>query len=80
MSWDGTRGALAVGTQFRAFLRAYHGWMLEAHRDGCRVVTEECQNGILPALVWCYLRPMLVRGHKNWIESLRCVSEGGDPS
>jgi hypothetical protein len=67
------------GWDARGVLRACHGWMLEEHRDGCRVVTEECQNGILPALAWWYLRPMLMRRHQNWIESLRRVSEGGDP-
>jgi hypothetical protein len=47
---------------------------------GCRVITEECQNGIVPKLAWWYLRPMLERGHQNWIESLKRVAEGGDPS
>jgi len=69
-----------LGWDARGILRAYHGWTLEAHHDGCRVVTEECQNGILPALACWYLRPMLLRGHQNWLESLRRAAEGGDPS
>ena len=43
-------------------------------------MTEECQNGIVPKLAWWYLRPMLERGHQNWVESLKRVAEGGDPS
>jgi hypothetical protein len=26
------------------------------------------------------LRPMLERGHQSWIESLKRVAEGGEPS
>jgi uncharacterized protein YndB with AHSA1/START domain len=69
-----------LGWDARGILRAYHGWLIEPDRDGCRVITEECQNGILPKLAWWYLRPMLLRGHQNWVESLRRVSEGGEPS
>ena len=62
-------------------LDANHGWIIEADSGGgCRVITEECQNGILPKLAWWYLRPMLLRGHQKWIESLKRVAESGDPS
>ena len=67
-----------LGWDAQGVLRAYHGWLIEPDSDGCRVVTEECQNGILPALAWWYLRPMLLRGHQNWVESLRRVAESGD--
>jgi uncharacterized protein YndB with AHSA1/START domain len=68
-----------LGWDARGVLRAYHGWLIEPATNGCRVVTEECQNGILPVLAWWYLRPMLLRGHQNWVESLRRVAEGGEP-
>jgi hypothetical protein len=68
-----------LGWDARGLLRAYHGWLIESDGDECRVVTEECQNGLLPALAWWYLRPMLLRGHRNWVESLRHVAENGDP-
>jgi uncharacterized protein YndB with AHSA1/START domain len=70
-----------LGWDARGVLNAYHGWLIEPDgRGGCRVVTEECQNGLVPKLAWWYLRPMLERGHQNWIESLKRVAEGGDPS
>jgi uncharacterized protein YndB with AHSA1/START domain len=69
-----------LGWDARGVLRAYHGWLIEPGPGGCRVVTEECQNGIVPALAWWYLRPMLLRGHRNWVESLRRVAEGGEPT
>jgi len=69
-----------LGWDARGVLRAYHGWLIEPATNGCRVVTEECQNGIVPALAWWYLRPMLLRGHQNWVESLRRVAEGGEPT
>src|SRR5580704_19753250 len=70
-----------LGWDARGVLRAYHGWIIEPDgHGGCRVVTEECQNGIVPKVAWWYLRPMLERGHQNWVESLKRVAEGGDPS
>ncbi|WP_324095599.1 hypothetical protein [Candidatus Binatus sp.] len=70
-----------VGWDARGVLRAYHGWIIEPDgRGGCRVITEECQNGLVPQLAWWYLRPMLERGHQNWVESLKRVAEGGEPS
>ena len=69
-----------LGWDARGVLTAYHGWLLEQDgRGGCRVITEETQNGIVPMLAWWYLRPMLLRGHQNWIESLKRVSESGEP-
>ena len=69
-----------LGWDARGILRAYHGWTIEPDaRDGCRVVTEECQNGLVPKIAWWYLRPMLERGHQGWVESLKRVAEGGEP-
>ncbi|MFZ0659760.1 MAG: SRPBCC domain-containing protein [Candidatus Binataceae bacterium] len=64
----------------RGILTAVHGWTIEPAGAVCRVITEETQNGILPKLAWWYLRPMLERGHQHWVESLKRVAEGGDPS
>jgi hypothetical protein len=71
---------LELGWDAHGVLDAYHGWIIEADSGGgCRVITEECQNGIVPKLAWWYLRPMLLRGHQKWIESLKRVAESGDP-
>ena len=68
LGWDG-----------HGVLTAYHGWLIEPDGSGCRVITEETQNGIVPKLAWWYIRPMLERGHQNWVESLKRKAEGGEP-
>ena len=68
-----------LGWDAHGLLTAYHGWLIEPDRAGCRVITEETQNGIVPTLGWWYLRPMLERGHQNWIESLQRKAEAGEP-
>jgi len=68
-----------LGWDAHGVLDAYHGWIIEPDGAGCRVITEECQNGILPKLAWWYLRPMLERGHQNWVESLKRMAERDDP-
>jgi hypothetical protein len=72
--------ARELGWDAHGILNAYHGWLLEPDNGGgSRVITEECQNGLVPKLAGWYLRPMLERGHQNWIESLKRVAEGGEP-
>jgi len=68
-----------LGWDAHGVLSAYHGWLIEPDGAGCRVITEETQNGIVPKLAWWYLRPMLERGHQNWVESLKRKAEAGDP-
>ena len=69
-----------LGWDARGVLTAYHGWIIEPDGSGgCRVVTEETQNGLVPKIAWWYLRPMLERGHQNWVESLKHVAEVGEP-
>ena len=68
-----------LGWDARGVLNAYHGWIIEPEAAGCRVITEETQNGLLPKLASWYLRPMLERGHQNWIESLKRKAESGEP-
>jgi uncharacterized protein YndB with AHSA1/START domain len=67
-----------LGWDAHGILDAYHGWLIEPDGAGARVITEETQNGIVPMLVWWYLRPMLERGHQNWVESLKRCAEGGE--
>ena len=68
LGWDG-----------KGWLPVYHGWLIEPEEGGSRVITEECQNGFLGAIGAWYLRPMLLRGHQKWVESLKRVAERGDP-
>jgi hypothetical protein len=68
-----------LGWDAHGLLTAYHGWLIESDGAGCRVTTEETQNGIVPWLARWYLGPMLKRGHQNWIESLKNKAEAGEP-
>jgi uncharacterized protein YndB with AHSA1/START domain len=47
-----------LGWDARGVLRAYHGWLIDPDANGCRVVTEECQNGLVRSLVARNQRPM----------------------
>ena len=68
-----------LGWDAHGILDVYHGWLIEPDgAGGARVITEETQNGLVPRLAWWYLRPMLERGHQNWIESLKRCAESGD--
>jgi hypothetical protein len=68
-----------LGWDAHGLLFAYHGWLIEPDGAGCRVITEETQNGIVPRLAWWYLGPMLKRCHQNWIESQKSKAEAGEP-
>jgi Polyketide cyclase / dehydrase and lipid transport len=70
IGWD----AYAIG------LRAFHGWLIEPlDQGGCRIVTEETQNGPLVWIGRSYLRRALLREHQNWLESLSNVAAKGPP-
>lgn len=56
-----------------------HGWVIEPVTGGCRVVTEEVQRGVLPALAAPLLRRALHRGHSRWLEGLERVATAGPP-
>ena len=51
-------------------IRAYHAWLITPLAEGCRVVTEETQNG---ALVWIgrlLYGSRMKRWHQVWLEGL----------
>jgi Polyketide cyclase / dehydrase and lipid transport len=71
IGWD----AYAIG------LRAFQGWLIEPlDRGGCRIVTEETQNGPLVWIGRWYLRRALLREHQNWLESLSNVATKAPPN
>jgi len=70
-----------IGWTARGAVSAYHGWEIEPDANGgCRVITEECQNGIIPALASWYLRPLVIRAHATWLECLKRMAESDDPA
>jgi hypothetical protein len=64
--------AFAIG------LKAYHGWIIEPlGNGGCRIITEETQNGPLAWIGRWFLRGALLREHQNWLESLSKIAIKG---
>lgn len=55
----------------------YHGWVIEPTADGCRVVTEETQRGLVPSLGRVVLRHGLEREHQRWLVGLARMAESG---
>lgn len=51
-------------------VEACHAWAIEAVADGCRVVTEETQRGMIASLAARFLRGRLRRMHDLWLERL----------
>ena len=58
---------------------AYHSWDLEATANGCRVVTEETQRGVIPSLLRIALRPLLTFTQEHWLAALADVATRGGP-
>ncbi len=48
----------------------YHGWLIEPHPLGTRVVTEETNRGILPSLLYPVIQPLLRLQHGYWLRQL----------
>jgi uncharacterized protein YndB with AHSA1/START domain len=51
-------------------VRAYHAWLLTPAAGGCRVVTEETQNGWAARLGSLVMPHRMHRYHQIWLESL----------
>jgi uncharacterized protein YndB with AHSA1/START domain len=61
-------------------VRAYHAWLIQEEKGGCRVLTEERQFGFLCRLDH-WLRPNRMHdGHQLWLERLRAKARGVPPA
>ena len=58
---------------------AYHAWLIERTTSGCRVVTEENQNGWLARLGHAARPNSMNRLHQAWLEGLRERAQSGLP-
>lgn len=57
----------------------YHAWLIERTGTGCRVLTEENQNGILARLS-AILRPdNMEKYHEVWLQNLLVKAKQGYP-
>lgn len=58
---------------------AYHAWLVERTPSGCRVVTEENQNGWLARLSHAIRPNSMSRLHQAWLEGLLETAKAGLP-
>jgi hypothetical protein len=58
---------------------AYHAWLLEQIPGGCRILTEETQNGWLARLSNLLMPNRMRRYHQIWLEALRVRALTGHP-
>ncbi|MDR3465190.1 MAG: SRPBCC domain-containing protein [Xanthobacteraceae bacterium] len=55
----------------------YHAWLIEPRPAGCRVLTEEHQNGLGPRLQAALMPRRMFEGHELWLARLKANAEGG---
>lgn len=62
-------------------VHVYHAWLIRATPEGCHVLTEETQRGLLPRLD-ALVRPARMGSlHAVWLERLRdCAASGMPPA
>jgi uncharacterized protein YndB with AHSA1/START domain len=58
---------------------AYHAWLLEPGATGCRVLTEETQNGWLASLSHLVMPNRMRTGHDLWLARLEQQAAQGPP-
>ncbi len=54
-----------------------HAWLIEPTPAGCRVITEEVQQGALLILLQGRMRRQLLGAHADWLRGLKALAEGG---
>ena len=69
IGWDGAGLMMDV----------YHAWLIEPSAGGCRVLTEEHQNGLGPRLQALVMPQRMFNGHALWLERLKAKAEAGAP-
>jgi hypothetical protein len=52
-----------------------HAWHIEPTSDGCRVVTEEAQRGLLLSILGARSRRSLLTVHEEWLQALKRLAE-----
>lgn len=52
-----------------------HAWYIEPTPNGCHVVTEEAQQGLLLSIIGRRTRKRLLKAHGEWLRALKDVAE-----
>ena len=69
IAWDGH----AVG------IDVYHAWVIEERGQGCMVVTEETQHGVIARLGAALMPKRMSNFHQIWLEGLAAKAATGRP-
>ena len=69
LAWRGG----ALGTQ------GYHAWLIERTAEGCKVITEEAQKGLIPFIFRVFLKRTIHRRHRVWLTRLEEMCTKGLP-
>lgn len=56
-------------------MTVYHTWIIIPTEDGCKLVTQESQNG--PRTFWekVFVPKMVLKDHQNWLEGIKKTAE-----
>jgi hypothetical protein len=65
IAWEGHAFALDI----------YHAWLIEPHRGGSWVLTEEHQNGVAARVQSIFMPRRMYRGHALWLDRLKARTE-----
>jgi len=60
-------------------LNAYHAWLIEKTENGCHVLTEETQHGLIARLGKTLRPKRMQQMHQVWLERLREKASSGLP-
>ena len=52
-----------------------HACFIERTADGCKVITEEAQTGLLLVFLRARLCATLLASHQDWLQSLKALAE-----
>lgn len=55
--------------------RGAHAWYIEPTAEGCQVVTEEAQHGLLLWIIGRRTRRTLLKSHEEWLQALKTLAE-----
>jgi len=70
IAWDGHAPGIHV----------YHAWLIRPTPEGCHLLTEETQHGLLTRLNKIFLPNKMSKYHQHWLERLRDNAARGMPS
>lgn len=68
-------GQLLAWESSKRSIRGYHVWLIVPTATGCRVITEESQNGWLTFFEKLFQGHKLERLHGDWLASLKILAE-----